>query len=300
MSTSTTQCAATLQRKPPLQKGKGVYQEQENFWRDWKLHNNIIDLLSSDKVGFRTVMDQRWVQTIEPGKELDRAQRKSCATLCLLNDGSVWRIEEFIFQSFTQLTHEQYHDRFVETQAWLSPSAKSVWHFTSFSLFFLSFLCMFAAEMQHYPTVLQRKTSIQCLEHRSARACGEPDNLFFWPKLLFFSPSRLAFGVLMWRETKKIIAVALHKHSSLIYHSFYHAFLSALPFLYAPISFPSSALISFLYTLFFLSSTLSLIVVSLLSVVNKVVSLIIIEDVRIFGDLPEQLGVEASDQVPSR
>ena len=35
-------------------KGTDVYQEQENFWRDWKLHNNIIDLLSSDKVGFRT------------------------------------------------------------------------------------------------------------------------------------------------------------------------------------------------------------------------------------------------------
>ena len=47
------QCVATLQGKRPLQKDTGVYQEQENFWRDWKLHN-IIDLLSSDKVGFRT------------------------------------------------------------------------------------------------------------------------------------------------------------------------------------------------------------------------------------------------------
>ena len=52
--TSATQCAATLQGKRPLQKGTDVYQEQENFWRDWKLHNNKIDLLSSDKVGFRT------------------------------------------------------------------------------------------------------------------------------------------------------------------------------------------------------------------------------------------------------
>ena len=54
MSTSATQCAATLQGKRPLQKGTDIYQEQENFWRDWKMHNNIIDLLSSDKVGFRT------------------------------------------------------------------------------------------------------------------------------------------------------------------------------------------------------------------------------------------------------
>ena len=53
MSTSVTQCAATLQGKRPP-KGTGIYQEQENFWRDRKLHNNIIDLLSSDKVGFRT------------------------------------------------------------------------------------------------------------------------------------------------------------------------------------------------------------------------------------------------------
>ena len=47
---------------------------------------------------------------------------------------------------------------------------------------------MFAAEMQHYPTVLQRKTSIQCLKHtvyRTARACGEPDNLFF-AQIIFF------------------------------------------------------------------------------------------------------------------
>ena len=158
-------------------------------------------------------MDQRWVQIIETGKELDRAQRKSCATLCLLNDGSVWRIEEFIFQSFTQLTHEQCHDRSIDTQAWLSPSAKSVWHFTSFSLFFFFLYIMLAAEMQHYPTVLQRKTSIQCLEHtvsRTARACGEPSNLFFFlAQIIFYSPSRVAFGVLMWRETKKIITVAL-------------------------------------------------------------------------------------------
>ena len=48
MSTSATQCAATLQGKCLLQKGTDVYQEQENFWRDWKLHNNIFDLLSSD------------------------------------------------------------------------------------------------------------------------------------------------------------------------------------------------------------------------------------------------------------
>ena len=53
MSTSATQCAATLQGKRPLRKGTDVYQEQENFWSDWKLHN-IIDLLSSGKVGFRT------------------------------------------------------------------------------------------------------------------------------------------------------------------------------------------------------------------------------------------------------
>ena len=31
MSTSATQCAATLQGKRPLQKGTDVYQEQENF-----------------------------------------------------------------------------------------------------------------------------------------------------------------------------------------------------------------------------------------------------------------------------
>ena len=47
-------CGDALQGKRPLQKCTDVYQEQENFWRDWKLHNNIIDLLSSDKVGFQT------------------------------------------------------------------------------------------------------------------------------------------------------------------------------------------------------------------------------------------------------
>ena len=31
MSTSATQCAATLQGKRPLQKGTDVYREQENF-----------------------------------------------------------------------------------------------------------------------------------------------------------------------------------------------------------------------------------------------------------------------------
>ena len=55
---------------------------------------------------------------------------------------------------------------------------------------FFSFLYMFAAEMQHYPTVLQRKISIQCLEHtvsRTPRACGEPDNLFFFmAQFIFF------------------------------------------------------------------------------------------------------------------
>ena len=47
---------------------------------------------------------------------------------------------------------------------------------------------MFAAEMQHYPAVLQRKTSIQCLEHtvsRTAWAKGEPENLFF-AQIIFF------------------------------------------------------------------------------------------------------------------
>ena len=53
-SASGTQCAATLQGKRPLQKGTDVFQERESFWSDWKLYNNIIDLMSSDKVGFRT------------------------------------------------------------------------------------------------------------------------------------------------------------------------------------------------------------------------------------------------------
>ena len=66
------------------------------------------------------------------------------------------------------------------------------WHFTCFSLFFFLFLNMFAAEMQHYPTVLQRKTSIQCLEHtvsRTAWACGEPEKLFFLAQIIFFHPA---------------------------------------------------------------------------------------------------------------
>ena len=64
--------------------------------------------------------------------------------------------------------------------------------------------------MQHCPAVLQRKTSIQCLEHTvsiTAWPCGEPENLFL--AQIFFSPSRVAFGVLMLQETKKIITVAL-------------------------------------------------------------------------------------------
>ena len=53
-SACATQCAATLQGRRPLQKSTDVYHDQENFWSDWKVHNKIIDLLSSDKVGFWT------------------------------------------------------------------------------------------------------------------------------------------------------------------------------------------------------------------------------------------------------
>ena len=129
------------------------------------------------------------MQTIEPGKELDGAQRKSCATLCLLNDGSVWRIEEFIFQSFTQLTHEQYHDRSVETQAWLSPSAKSVWHFTSFSLFFFSFfiyVCCRNATLSHSGAKknIHSMPGTHCLQNcLSLWGAGEP---FFLAQVNFF------------------------------------------------------------------------------------------------------------------
>ena len=69
----------------------------------------------------------------------------------------------------------------------LQPSRSGISLLFPSSFFF--FLYMFAAEMQHYPTVLQRKTSIQCLEHivsRTARACGEPDNLFFFGANYFF------------------------------------------------------------------------------------------------------------------
>ena len=54
MTSSATQWTATFQGKRPLQKGTDVYQEQENLWSDWKLYNNIVDLLSSNKVGFGT------------------------------------------------------------------------------------------------------------------------------------------------------------------------------------------------------------------------------------------------------
>ena len=55
MSTSATHCAATLQGKRPLQKGTDVYQEQEKTEGTGSCTTTvIIDLLSSDKVGFRT------------------------------------------------------------------------------------------------------------------------------------------------------------------------------------------------------------------------------------------------------
>ena len=45
---------------------------------------------------------------------------------------------------------------------------------------------MFAGEMQHYPTVLQRKTSIQCLEHTvSKTAWARSRRTSFWPKFFF-------------------------------------------------------------------------------------------------------------------
>ena len=38
---------------------------------------------------------------------------------------------------------------------------------------------------------------------------GSRKTFFFGPNYFFFSPSRIAFGVLMWRKTKKIKTVAL-------------------------------------------------------------------------------------------
>ena len=130
----------------------------------------------------------------------DTVQRKSCATLCLLNDGSVWRIEEFIFQSFTQLTHEQYHDRFVETQAWLSPSAKSVWHFTfSLFFFFLFYICLLQ-KCNIIPQCCKEKHPFNAwntLSPELLELVGSRKTFFFGPNYFFFSPSRVAFGVLM-------------------------------------------------------------------------------------------------------
>ena len=75
--------------------------------------------------------------------------------------------------------------RSVKTQAWLSPSAKSVWHFTSPPPPLFS-LCL----PQHYPAVLQRKISYQCLEHsvsRTAWDCWEPENFFFFAQIVVFT-----------------------------------------------------------------------------------------------------------------
>ena len=58
-----------------------------------------------------------------------------------------------------------------------------------FLLFFRFFFFMFAAEMQHYSVVLQRKISFQCLEHtvsRTAWDCGEPEKFFFLAQIIFF------------------------------------------------------------------------------------------------------------------
>ena len=79
-----------------------------------------------------------------------------------------------------------------------------------FPLFCSFLLFLFAAEMQHCPAVLQRKKSIQCLEHSvsiTAWPCGEPENLFFFlaqlqivlfffhpPLLVLLSPLLLDFG----------------------------------------------------------------------------------------------------------
>ena len=77
------------------------------------------------------------------------------------------------------------------------------------SSFFFFYVCCRNATLSNS---VAKKTSIQCLQHtvsRTARACAEPDNIFFFGPNYFFSPSRVAFGVLMWRETKKITTVAL-------------------------------------------------------------------------------------------
>ena len=59
---------------------------------------------------------------------------------------------------------------------------------------------MFAAEMQHYPTVLQRKNIHSMpgtLSPELLELVGSRITFFFLAQIIFFSPSRVAFGVLM-------------------------------------------------------------------------------------------------------
>ena len=141
------------------------------------------------------------MQTIKPGKELDRAQRKSCATLCLLNEGSVWRIEEFIFQSFTQLTHEQYHNRSVQTQLSMVVSFSQVgqaFHFFSLFFSFFKYVCCRNATLSHSVAKknIHSMPGTHCLQNCLILwGAGEP--FFFLAQIFFFSPSRVAFGVSM-------------------------------------------------------------------------------------------------------
>ena len=139
-------------------------------------------------------------------------RNRTCWTTEAFEDGGIHNPEFYTAHSWAV---DQ--PRSVETQAWLSPSAKSVWHFAFFPSDFLFsfFFSMFAAEMQHFPAMLQRKEinsmpGTHCLQNcLSLRGAGEP---FFLAQIIVFSPSRVAFGGLMLRETKKNYNCGLTEH----------------------------------------------------------------------------------------
>ena len=64
LSASAAQGAASARGKLPAKKGSEAYQRQDNFRSDWRLYNNIIDLLGTENVGFRNGCEQT------AGKEL--------------------------------------------------------------------------------------------------------------------------------------------------------------------------------------------------------------------------------------
>ena len=180
-----------MQRKHSLQKGTCLYKEQENIWIDQKLCNHIMDLLSSDKVGFPT----NGSEMSAAGKNLVKVLTE---VLCEIVPAERRRRSEDRKVLNSSLTSSTLIRQRHKHGCLLQPSRSGIW-----LLFPFNFLCLHFKRMRIKSIKAFRLLNLQnCLSWWGA------GGLLFGPKL-FFSPGRGAFEILMLRETNKIITVAL-------------------------------------------------------------------------------------------